>query len=95
MRLNKEIAEFIKSRILQYEQSAKIYLFGSRVYDFTKGGDVDFLVLSKKKIDRHYIRRVKIEFYRLFGWQRLDILNFTFKESNSFKELILKNAIEI
>lgn len=41
----------IKSTILKYIKDAKVLLFGSRVYDDKRGGDIDIYVETKKNID--------------------------------------------
>ena len=48
MRLSKKEISVIKNNILHFDQDAKIYLFGSRVNDKAKGGDIDVLVISDK-----------------------------------------------
>jgi len=50
MRVDEEEIRIIKDVILKYIKEAKIYLFGSRVYDDKKGGDIDILVESKEKV---------------------------------------------
>ena len=50
MRLNPEITEFLKAKILEISPEAKIYLFGSRARDEDKGGDIDILILSEHKL---------------------------------------------
>ena len=56
MRLAHEDQSTIGDIIRQADLQAQIYLFGSRVDDAAKGGDIDLLVLSKsinlmKKLD--------------------------------------------
>ncbi len=51
MRLKQNEIEIIKSNILKYIYDAKIILFGSRVYDEKKGGDIDIFVETKQKVD--------------------------------------------
>ena len=48
MRLSQKEISAIKNNILNFDQDAKIYLFGSRVNDNAKGGDIDVLVISNK-----------------------------------------------
>jgi len=44
MRLSKEEVEIIKSNILKHIKDAKIMLFGSRVDDSKRGGDIDIFI---------------------------------------------------
>ena len=48
MRLSEKEISAIKNNILNFDQDAKIYLFGSRTNDKAKGGDIDVLVISEK-----------------------------------------------
>ena len=50
MRLSREDANIIKVSIIKYISDAQIYLFGSRVYDNKKGGDIDIFVKTEKII---------------------------------------------
>lgn len=47
MRLATEEHSAISETIRRTDREAQIYLFGSRVDDTAKGGDIDLLVLSK------------------------------------------------
>lgn len=48
MRISYKEISAIKNNILNYDEDAKIYLFGSRVNDNAKGGDIDVLIISNK-----------------------------------------------
>lgn len=56
MRLTKQEVQIIKSAILQVDPEARIFLFGSRVDDQKKGGDIDldetdpFVQLALEKV---------------------------------------------
>jgi len=50
MRLRKEIAEFLREEIKKFLPDTKVYLFGSRVDYRKKGGDIDILVISSRKL---------------------------------------------
>ncbi len=39
--------------------------------------------------------KFKVDFYKRFGWQKIDLVNFTFKEENPFKKSVLENAIQL
>ncbi len=92
MRLRPEIKAFIKESAKKLFPEAEIYLFGSRVDDNALGGDIDLLILSEKKIEQKLIRSFRINFYKRFGWQKIDVVNFTKAEKTTFKQLILTNA---
>ncbi len=75
MRLSKIYVEVIKKHFKEFFENGEIYLFGSRVDDSKKGGDIDlYLVLKEhtnlfeKKIK--FLSRVK----RDLGEQKIDII---------------------
>jgi len=75
MRLSQRYIDVIKSRFKEFFNDGDIYLFGSRVDDNKKGGDIDlYLVLKEhtnifeKKIK--FLSRVKRE----LGEQKIDIV---------------------
>jgi len=47
MRLSIFEQEAIKNAVAQGDKEAKVYLFGSRVDDTKRGGDIDILILSQ------------------------------------------------
>lgn len=73
MRLTTEQIDNLKESVLNIDKSAKIILFGSRVDDNRKGGDIDILILSTK-IKKEDIWSIRDKFYEKFGEQKLDIL---------------------
>ncbi|MBT4290660.1 MAG: nucleotidyltransferase domain-containing protein [Deltaproteobacteria bacterium] len=95
MRLKPEITAYFKQKIECLPTRAEGYLFGSRTSDNKKGGDIDILVLSEQPIERKTLRQIKIDFYKKFGLQKLDLLNFTFDEQHPFKALIIEEAIRL
>ncbi len=95
MRLSADKAAFIKSGLLEIDPEASISLFGSRTDDQARGGDIDILVLTSKKIPWHKIRSFKIAFYKRCGWQKIDIVNFTHNEENVFKSIASEQAVPL
>jgi uncharacterized protein len=73
MRLSSKELSIIESAIRNRDPQASIYLFGSRVNDDAKGGDIDLLVISNliKFRDEIAIRR---EILDEIGWQKLDLI---------------------
>jgi predicted nucleotidyltransferase len=51
MRLSKQEISIIKKVILENINDAKIMLFGSRVYDDKRGGDIDIFVETNQNIN--------------------------------------------
>ena len=94
MRLDDDIKSFLKQAIGDKIPEAELYLFGSRTDDEAKGGDIDVMILTNDPIDKRILRPVRIEFFKKFGWQRLDMVNFTKDDNSVFKRIIQTNAIE-
>ena len=95
MRVDKQIIQFVKQGVVERKPEAKVYLFGSRTSDDSLGGDIDILILSDNLIERSMLRSIRIDFYQKFGWQKIDLVNFTFVDNSVFKQLILSNVIEL
>lgn len=90
MRLSPNYQEIIKKYFVEFFGTGEIYLFGSRVDDSKKGGDIDLYFVLKehsnlfeKKLK--FLSRVKRE----LGEQKIDIV---FNTDNS--RLIEKEAIQ-
>ena len=57
MRLSKREVDIIKETINNYCKNPKIYLFGSRLDDNKKGGDIDIFIISEQN---DYETKIKI-----------------------------------
>jgi len=75
MRLSPEVTHAIQEAFVQVFEKGDLYLFGSRVDDTRKGGDIDLYVdtdnrerLGEKRIE--FLARVK----RRIGNQRIDLV---------------------
>jgi uncharacterized protein len=95
MRLRPDILLFIKESCHVFFPDSDIYLFGSRADDEAKGGDIDLMILSDLKIENDRLRKFRIEFYKRFGWQKIDLVNFLKTEESTFKNLVLPKAIQL
>jgi predicted nucleotidyltransferase len=67
MRINQKEKTAIVNAVKKIDDSAKIWLFGSRADDSQKGGDIDIAVLSdiisrKNKLRRKFMRK------KIFSW---------------------------
>ncbi len=73
MRLGADEAEVIRGAILEADPAAEIYLYGSRVDDHARGGDIDLLVVSEILGFREVLR-LRREILDRIGWQQLDLV---------------------
>jgi predicted nucleotidyltransferase len=95
MRLKENIREFFVRYVKEHFLDARVYLFGSRVDDYGKGGDIDILIISREKLSFTNLSLMRTNFCKIFGEQKLDVINFTVAEKDPFKEIALNHAIEL
>lgn len=69
-----------------------MYLFGSRVDDDKRGGDIDLLVVSSHLTKRD-LRQLRIDFCRRFGDQKLDVVLDDGAFNNVFHQMIREKAV--
>ncbi len=63
MRLTKQEIDIIKSRLTNLFGDIEIYIFGSRLDDRAKGGDIDIFIVPKNKIEEQRVKKAKAIFY--------------------------------
>lgn len=63
--------------------------------DNAKDGDIDILLLSEQKNPNLQIRSFRREFFKRFGWQKIDIVQYTYNDNNAFKDIALQNALKL
>ena len=85
VRLKEEQIDCLKSSLKQLASDAKLYLFGSRVDNTKRGGDIDLLIISDK-LTKKDIRLLRVEFFKHFGEQKLDIV----LDSGEMKDLFIR-----
>ncbi len=95
MRLSKSYISVIKKYFNEFFENGDIYLFGSRVFDDKRGGDIDLYL----KVDNHtnlfskkikFLARVKRE----LGDQKIDIV-FNQDDSRLIEQEALKWGIKL
>ncbi len=94
MRIEKEQIALLKKALYDLDKTARLYLFGSRVDNTKKGGDIDLLIRSEK-LGKSDIRKIRMAFYQQFGEQKLDILLDNGKQHNPFIDKIKQQAVEL
>lgn len=92
MRISQEEIKVLKEKLKTISLSAKLYLFGSRVDDTKRGGDIDLLIVSNE-MSKKDLRSLRIEFFKHFGEQKIDILLDDGKFEEPFVKHIMKKAI--
>jgi predicted nucleotidyltransferase len=91
MRLSINERNSIKEALSDVDKDAKVYLFGSRVDDHKKGGDIDLLVFSKKMELSEKIK-FKIKLGDKLGEQKIDIV-IPNQYNKNFVSLIMDEAV--
>lgn len=93
MRLKDFEQDAIVSTIKSLDINARVYLFGSRVDDTKKGGDIDLLVMSDS-LTSDDKRAIKIKLYELLGEQKIDIV-LAAEDSDPFVKLALETGVKL
>jgi predicted nucleotidyltransferase len=73
MRLTQQERKVICDSINRVDPEARILLFGSRVDDQARGGDIDLLVLSDR-LGFDDLWPIRHEILDRIGWQKLDLI---------------------
>ncbi len=92
MRLYQDQINVLKNKLQSISSTAQLYLFGSRVDDTKRGGDIDLLVVSDT-VTKKDLRTLRIEFFEHFGEQKIDIILDNGEFKNPFTKHIIEKAI--
>ena len=92
MRLNEKEITVIKSVVKEFDPNAKVKLFGSRVDDAKKGGDIDLLIISDKITFSDKLS-ILIKLKEQIGDQKIDIL--IYDSNKTFHKIVYKEAISL
>ena len=92
MRLSEDTAQAIREHVSRIAPESDCYLFGSRVMDHARGGDIDLLLLTPEKLPLSQIRVIRRGILNAIGEQKLDIVNFPRSSSHPFKDAALEHA---
>ena len=94
MRLQKwEIEEIKKAAKLVFGENVKVLLFGSRVDDSKKGGDIDLYVITDNP---SYEKKTKfwIELQERLGEQKIDII-LSEDLNRTIEKVALREGVEL
>ena len=89
MRITEYQKNMIVEAVVNIDPNAKVWLFGSRVDDNKKGGDIDIAIFSEK-IENDVMQKIQVRRFICdrIGEQKIDIVT-----TNSGKEPIFKLAV--
>ena len=90
-----EIETIVKLKNKYFGKNDKIYLFGSRVDDSKKGGDIDLFIDLENKEQEYYDKKQKFiaELQEHLGEQKIDLV--ISQDSNRLIEMEAKKGIEL
>jgi predicted nucleotidyltransferase len=93
MRLAANEQSAIREAIHEADAEASIYLFGSRVDDEAKGGDIDLLVLSSK-ITLMMKLGILARLHQTLGERKIDIVVYP-DTSRPFPRMVLQEGVRL
>ena len=94
MRLSNQTISILKETISRYIKDPKIILFGSRVDDDKKGGDIDILVETKEDITIKTQIKILAECEIKGIYRKVDMIFKTpFKKEQSIFKTAIKEGI--
>jgi len=90
MRITENEKNVIIDAVKNADPAAQVWLFGSRVDDSKKGGDIDIAIFSEK-INRDVMQEIKVRRFicNKIGEQKIDIVT-----SSDGKEAFFRLAVE-
>lgn len=93
MRLTSEEQSTISDTIRHADTDAVIYLFGSRVDDTAKGGDIDLLVLTKK-INIMTKLEILAQLHQRLGERKIDIAVYR-DATRPFSRMVMREGVRL
>ena len=93
MRLKDYEIRLIENAVYSLDPDAEIYLFGSRVDNSKKGGDIDLLIMSEKLTFGDKLR-IKKRFFEELDEQKIDIV-IAKDTGDPFVRMVVKNGIRL
>lgn len=88
MRINQEELDVIVSAIERFDSGCEIYLFGSRLDDSKRGGDIDILIASEV-ISPSLLADIEDKIFSLIDEQKIDFVLTRKSRPSAFARMIL------
>jgi len=90
MRLGPTELSVIRREVGRMDPTAEVYLYGSRVDDSARGGDIDLLVVSEN-LNFRDVLRLRTRILDGIGWQQLDL---SVRRRRELDEALAATALE-
>jgi predicted nucleotidyltransferase len=95
MRIAADELEAIVSTIAAHDAGSAIYIFGSRLDESKRGGDIDVLITSDL-ISRKTLLAIEDQLFRKIDEQRIDFVVTRKNELTAFARMVLaKGAVKV
>ena len=88
MRIQAAEREAIVSAIISIDKDSEIYLFGSRIDDSRRGGDIDILVKSDV-ISHKMLAHIESAIFDKIEEQKIDVVLNRKNENSTFSNMVL------
>jgi uncharacterized protein len=96
---NMRLTQFERHSVMEvvkgYLPDARVLLFGSRVDDAKRGGDIDLLVLANTQPDWRLKWRISDDIQQRIGEQKIDVVIENENELSTFGRMVLEEAIPL
>ena len=92
MRLNDKEIKIIKSVVGEFDPNGEVKLYGSRINDAQKGGDIDLLIISNKITFSDKLS-ILIKLKEKIGDQKIDIL--IYDPNKTFHKIAYKESVNL
>lgn len=93
MRLSHHEKQTILNAVKTFDPEARVYLFGSRVDDAARGGDIDLLIFSQRITFEDKLR-IKAMIFQVMEEQKIDMI-IAQDASEPFVNMALKDSVEL
>ena len=88
MRIEPDEQKAIINAVRLFDPGSEIYLFGSRIDDTKRGGDIDILLLSDT-LTRSAIGEIEEAIFEQIEERKIDLVLASKKEPGSFASMLL------
>ncbi len=92
MRILSNERKIIVDSVKNHDPNAQIFLFGSRIDDKKKGGDIDLLLFSDI-ISKKNILSIENSIFKKIDEQKIDFVISKKNKQNNFVKLILEKGV--